>query len=229
MDHRLLLSGRKASFTSIAIPVGLDSPSEEVVEEASRKDSNLLLSISAGGRIADAAPAGGMQQVIDYISAAGTDVAALAPRDIKALWLAASSGTLRLPFTAPDLVASNASVSDERLGRLIRPYSIRKLAGHTAAFISLLPQDPEALAEISGAPVTLWNPRDEEALSALIREIREKHKADLIVAVAFFRREDFGWLTSTTPICSISLTADRPENSKSTNASGRSLMCVSAT
>ena len=196
MDHRVLLEGKRSSLTSIAVPLGLGAPTEDVVEEASHKDSNLLLSVGAGGRVAAAFPDGGLKLVIDYMSAAGTDVAALDSRDLKQLWLASRKESFKLPFTAPDLVASNVKISDPALAGLVKPYSIRRLGGRSAAFISLVPQDPETQAELAGTGAALWNPKDEEALGALVKELRETQGAELVVAVSFYRREDFGWLTS---------------------------------
>ncbi|HBA60570.1 MAG TPA: hypothetical protein DCZ92_07085 [Elusimicrobia bacterium] len=195
MVHRLSLDGAQAEFVSLAVPMGLNSPSSGVVEEASRKDTNLLLSLAPGshldGELPDADPA----PMFKYLADAGVDVAALDLQDLKNFRGWAQAG-VPLSSGPVEFVCSNVRISDPRLAAVIKPYSVRRIAGVRTAFIALAPYNAASVSELSGSPFALWNPKDEEALGALITELREKQKAVAIVAVSFYRREDFGWLMS---------------------------------
>lgn len=194
MEHRLSVNGSRAVFTSIALPMGLENPSADTVEEASHKEANVLLSIGAGGAVIGEEAHDELNDMLNFLTAAGTDITALDYRDLRNFWRKTTDGGIKLSLSSPDFICSNAGITDPELARIIKPYALRRLSGRTVAFIALTPYGPEAKADLAGGPFAPWDPKDEDALYALVTELREKQKADIIVAVSFFRREDFGWL-----------------------------------
>lgn len=200
VEHLLSVNGRDAVFATIAIPMGLNGLSSTAVKEASRKETNILLSLGAGGWIEEEVLKDGPERIINYLSAAGTDIAALDQNDLKNFWRWSKGGGLKIPSSAPEFICSNITVSDPALAHVIKPYALRRIAGTTVAFIALVPSNSAILAGLSGAPFTIWPPGNEAALFSLISELRMKHKAKAIVAVSFLRREESGYLMSASGI-----------------------------
>ena len=200
LEHHLLLEGRGAVSTALALPMGLNGLTRTAVEEASHKGTDLLLSLGAGGQNSEAMPYDRPERILDYLSTAGTDIAALDQYDLKKFWRWSKDGDLKISSSAPEFICSNISVSDPELARVIKPYALRKLAGTTVAFIALIPSNSGILAGLSGSPFTIWHPGDETSLSSLISGLRSEHKAKVIVAISFLRREESGYLMSASGI-----------------------------
>ncbi|MCX5792024.1 MAG: hypothetical protein NTY45_07385 [Elusimicrobia bacterium] len=197
MEHRLATDAGRRIFTSLGLPMGLDSPSCDTVEEASNKDSNLLLSLGASEAGPPSSGDAGHGLLLDELTAAGTDIAALDQPDLTNFWRLSKEGRVKLSSSAPEFVCSNVKISDPGLAGIIKPYVLREIAGTTVAFISLLPYNPVTLAALRGSPFAPWDPRSGEAFSALLAELRGKYNAGTVVAVTFSRKEDLGWLLNT--------------------------------
>ncbi len=194
MQHFASVSGRKISITAISIPVGLNGLSRKMLEEAANKKNAVLLSVGLGGTLTGRVLNSGPDKTMAFLSAAGTDIAALDPDDLKNFWRWSRDGTIKLSSAAPEFICSNVQVSDPELAKIVKPYALRKIGGVTVAFISLLPFNQAIAADLAGSPFTITDPRDERALYRLVNELRGLHKAKVVVAVSFLKKDELGWL-----------------------------------
>jgi hypothetical protein len=194
--HYAAQGGREIVFTGVSTPMGLNGLSRKMVEEAADKKEAALLSLGLGGVLAgQVLTSGGPERTLSYLSAAGTDVAALEPDDLTNFWRWSKDGPVKLSTSAPEIICSNIDISTPSLKDVIKPYAIRKIGGVTVAFISLLPANAAAMADLEGAPFTVKDPKDQKALYTLIYKLRGELKARLVIAVATFLKEDeLGWL-----------------------------------
>lgn len=191
LDHQLAINGEKVLFTTVSEPSGLDAPTSDMVENASIKSSNALISIGAGGYMP-----GDFTRMLRFISDADTDIAALDADDILRFKQETDAGRLRLSLTDPSYISSNAEIKDTAIEKIIKPYAIRRFGKRNIAFISLIPATAENISKLKAAGINLKNPKDGNWLSGLIAEIREKHAPDIIAAVSFMPKSDEGWLAS---------------------------------
>ncbi|MDP2865715.1 MAG: hypothetical protein Q8O90_05690, partial [Elusimicrobiota bacterium] len=194
MEHRALIDGRPQVFTVIPVPMGLNGLPGKMIEDSADKRSGVLLSLGAGGVLAGAVLNAGPAGTLEYMAAAGTDLAALEPDDLGNFWRWSRDGLLKISSSAPEFICSNVKVSDPELARYIKPYALRKIGGVTVGFISLIPSNSAILAGLAGSPFTIEDPKDEKTLYALINELRGEKKAKVIVAVSFLKRDELGWL-----------------------------------
>ncbi len=194
MRHFASSGGKEAVFSGFPVPLGLNGLSRRLVENASDKGSAALLSLGLGGVMTGQVLKAGMERTLNYLKGAGTDIAALDPSDLQNFSQWRREGGLKVPEGTPELICSNARVSDPELARLIKPYALRRIAGNTIAFISLVPANSGALADLDGSALTVDDPKSERALYSLIDELRGRHKAKAVVAVSFLRRDELGWL-----------------------------------
>ncbi len=193
-QHVVTHEGRRKVFTGVSIPMGLDGLNRKLVEDSADKRSAALVSIGAGGPLAAAARNFGPARAIERMAAAGTDVAALEPEDLKNLWRWQASGGIKLSSSAPEFVCTNVKVNDPELAKLIKPYALREIGGVNVAFISLVPANAAVAADMAGAPFEITDPKNEKALYSVINELRGKKNARLVVAVSFLNRDELGWL-----------------------------------
>ncbi len=200
VEHRLSVEGHDAVFASFAVPMGLNGLSQAALKEASRKSTDVLLSLGAGGAIEGDVIKRGPERILTYLTEARTDIAALDQNDLGNFWRWSDGGALKISTSAPEFICSNITVSDPELAKIIKPYALRKIAGTTVAFIALVPSNSALLAGLAGSPFTVWSAENETALSALISELRIKQKARVIVAVSFLWREESGYLMSASGI-----------------------------
>ena len=194
MENRAVMDGRPLLFTGISIPMGLSGLPRKMIEDSADKTSGVLLSLGAGGQLAGVVLKTGPARTLDYMTAAGTDIAALEPDDLGNFWRWSRDGLLKLSSSTAELICSNLKVSDPELARFIKPYALRKIGGVTVAFISLIPSNSAILAGLAGSPFTVEDPKDEKALYTLINTLRGEHKAKIVVAVSFLHREELGWI-----------------------------------
>ena len=192
MDHLVSGGGRNLLFTVISVPLGLNGLNRRMVEEAADKRSAVMLGIGAGGALAGMVLNDGPGRTLAYLAAAGTDIAALEPEDLRNFWQWSKEGALRISSAAPEFVCTNLKVNDPALAGLIKPYALRRVGGATVAFISLVPS--HSPADLAGAPFEITEPRDEKALYSVINELRGKLKVSVIVAVSFLNKDELGWL-----------------------------------
>jgi hypothetical protein len=195
MEHRMTAGGARGSFVTLALPQGMDSPTERAVTEAADKDVAALLSIGTGGRSGEENGPAALLPMLHYLEDAGTDVAALGPRDLRNLWLLHSSGAVK-PGEGAVPVLSNAVSGDNAFAGLLRPYAVRVLSERKVAFICLVPAGPEERYALAGTPLSLWDPRAEEVLQSFLADLRAREAPDAVVAVSFFRKHESGWLAS---------------------------------
>lgn len=194
MENRAVMDGRPLLFTGISIPMGLSGLPKKMIEDAADKSAGVLLSLGAGGQLAGVVLRTGPGKTLDYMTAAGTDIAALEPDDLGNFWRWSRDGLLKVSSSTAELICSNVKVSDPELARFIKPYALRKIGGVTVAFISLIPSNSAILAGLAGSPFTIEDPKDEKALYTLINTLRGEHKAKIVVAVSFLHREELGWI-----------------------------------
>lgn len=193
--HYATAGGKDIVFTGLSIPMGLNGLSRKMVEEAADKKKAALLSLGMGSSLAGQALNSGPDKVVGYLSAAGTDIAALDPEDLNNFWRWSRDGPVKFSSSAPEFICSNVEISTPGLKDAIKPYAIRKIGGVTVAFISLLPANSAAISDLEGAPFAIKDPKDQKALYSLINKLRGKLKARLVIAVATFLKEDeLGWL-----------------------------------
>ncbi|MDO8804131.1 MAG: hypothetical protein Q7R35_06855 [Elusimicrobiota bacterium] len=193
MEHTASLAGREIVFTAVSVPTGLNGLSRKMLDEASDKNNAALLSIGVGGTLLQALDTGPAKPLA-FLTAAGTDIAALDQDDLRNFWRWSRDGGIKLSSSAPEFICSNVSVSDPGLAATVKPYAIRKIGGTTVAFISLVPSNQAVQADLAGSPFTVTDPKEDKALYALINELRGRHKAKVIVAVSFLKRDELGWL-----------------------------------
>lgn len=191
LDHQLSINGENVLFTTVSEPSGLDMPTSDMVEEASQKNSNVLISIGAGGKIP-----GDFSAVLRFISDADTDIAALDAEDIYRFWQETKSGRIRPSLADPDYLLSNAEVKNTELEKTVKKYAVRRFGKRNIAFLSLVPASPESSAKLKAAGIKLKDPKNGNFLSSLIKEIKQTHNVDLIAAVSFFQKNEEGWLAS---------------------------------
>lgn len=196
MENRAVLDGRSLVFTGISVPMGLNGLPRKMLDEAADKRSGTLLSLGAGGQLAGVVLNAGPARTLDYMTAAGTDIAALEPDDLWNFWRWHRDGLLNISTSAPDFVCSNLKVSDPELARHIKPFAVRKIGDVNVGFISLIPSNSALLAGLAGAPFAVQDPKDERTLYALLNTLRGEHKAKVVVAVSFLNREELGWIMS---------------------------------
>lgn len=194
MRHYARSGGRSLLFTGLSVPLGLNGLSRKLVESAADKQAGALLSLGVGGVMTGQVLMAGMERTLGYLKGAGTDIAALDPNDLHNFWQWSRDGAIKLPAGSPELICSNASVSDPELAKLIKPYALRRIGGATVAFISLVPSNASALADLDGSGIRVHDPKDEKALYALIDDLRGRLKAKAVIAVSFLRRDELGWL-----------------------------------
>jgi len=194
MQHVVAYEGREKVFTGVSIPMGLDGLNRKMVEEASHKGSAALLSIGAGGKLAEASFANGPGQLIDRMDAAGTDITALSPSDLRNFWQWQNGGGLHLSTAAPEFICTNVKVNDPELAKIIKPYALRQIGGITVAFIALVPSNSAVATDMRGAPFEIADPKNDKALYSVINELRGEKGARLVVAVSFLDRDELGWL-----------------------------------
>ncbi|OGR78785.1 MAG: hypothetical protein A2X38_04370 [Elusimicrobia bacterium GWC2_61_25] len=194
MRHYAASAGREIVFTGISIPMGLNGLSRKMVEDASDKGSAALLSLGLGGALTGQVLKAGPEKTFSYLSAAGTDIAALDPNDLHNFWQWSKDGSLKISSSAPELICSNVQISDPELAKFIKPYALRKIGGVTVGFISLVPSNSATLADLDGSPISVRDPKEEKALYTLINELRRERKAKAVVAISFLNRDEVGWL-----------------------------------
>lgn len=196
MENRAVLDGRTLVFTGISVPMGLNGLPRKMLDEAADKRAGALLSLGAGGQLAGAVLNAGPGSTLDYMAAAGTDIAALDQEDLGNFWRWHKDGLLRISSSAPDFVCSNLKVSDPELARHIKPFAVREIGGVPVGFISLIPSNSAILAGLAGGPFAVQDPKDERTLYSLLNTLRGEHKAKVVVAVSYLNREELGWLMS---------------------------------
>ncbi len=197
MRHYVSFGGHEALLTGISVPMGLNGLSRSMVEAAADKKNAVMLSLGLGGTLTGQILNSGPAKTLEYLAAAGTDIAAMDPNDLRNFLLWTSAGPVRTPPGSPELICSNVEISTPPLAALVKPYALRRIGGGTVAFISFVPANSGALADLEGTPVSVRDPRDERALYALINELRGRYKADAVVAIApQLKRDELGWLMS---------------------------------
>ena len=195
VKHYAAEKGREIVFTGVSVPLGLNGLSRKMLEEAADKKSAVLLSLGIGGALAGEILGSGPEKTLGFLAAAGTDIAALDPNDLNNFWNWSQGGGIKLSSSAPEFICSNVEISDPKLAGLIKPYALRRIGGATVAFISLVPANSSALADLEGSPFAIKDPRNEKALYALINELRGNKKATAVIAVATrLQRDELGWL-----------------------------------
>lgn len=195
MRHYASAGGREIVFTGVSVPQGLNGLSRKMLEDAADKRNSALLSLGLGGALAGQILGAGPEKALGFLTAAGTDIAAMDPDDLKNIWRWSRDDGIKFSTSAPEFICSNVEISDPALAALIKPYALRKIGGATVAFISLLPANSSAQAELEGSPFTVNDPRNEKALYALINELRGEKKAKAVIAVATrLQRDELGWL-----------------------------------
>lgn len=194
MDHVLSDDRRSLVFTVISVPMGLNGLNREMVERAADKRSAVMLSVGAGGTLAGVVLKAGPGRTLAYMAAAGADIAALEPEDLKNFWQWSKEGSLHVSTSAPEFVCTNLKVSDPELAKLIKPYAVRRIGGADVAFIALVPSHAPAAADLAGSPFEITEPRNEKALNSVISELRGNLKVKAIVAVSFLNKDELGWL-----------------------------------
>jgi len=190
--------GREVVFTAISLPMGLNGLSRRMIEDASDKKNAALVSLGMGGIMTGLVLKTSAEKTFAYLAAAGTDISAVDPNDLANFWRWSREGGLKLSSSAaaPEFICSNVEVSDPELAKLIKPYALREIGGSTVAFISLVPSNTGAIADLAGAPFAIKDPKDEKALYTLIDELRGKQKAKAVIVISFLKREELGWLMS---------------------------------
>lgn len=191
LDHQLSINGENVLFTTVSEPSGLDVPTVDMVEEASRKNSNVLVSIGAGSNIP-----GDFARTAQFIADADTDIVALDADDLFHFWQEIESGKIRTSLADPDYVMSNAEVKGTRLERVVKKYATRRFGRRNIAFLSIAPVSSEENARLKKAGMVLKDPKSGNFLSRLVDEIKQKSRPDLVVAVSFLPKSDEGWLAS---------------------------------
>ena len=191
LDHQLSINGEKVLFTTLSEPSGLDTPTTGMVDSASQKNSNVLISIGAGGYMP-----GDFQRTLRFISEADTDITALDAEDIYRFQKEAAQGRLNTSLADPDYICSNAEVKDNKTERIVKTYAIRRFGRKNIAFISLANVTPENTNRLRAAGITLKDPKTGTWLNGLISEIKQNHSPDLVVVISFLPKSAEGWLAS---------------------------------
>ncbi|OGR78902.1 MAG: hypothetical protein A2X32_00385 [Elusimicrobia bacterium GWC2_64_44] len=194
LTHLVSAGGARAVFTSLSIPMGLGGLNRRFVEEAADKRSAVMLSLGAGSSLAGMVMKAGPGRTFDYMAAAGTDIAALDYQDLRNFWTWSQAGAIKVSSSTPEFFCTNLKVTDPELAKLIKPYALREIGGYTVAFISLIPSRSAALADLAGAPYEIIDPKDQNALFAVINELRRVKKAKVVIAVSYLGSDEFGWL-----------------------------------
>ena len=195
LDHQLSINGEKVLFATVSEPSGLDTPTSGMVDDASQKNSNVLLSIGAGGYMPS-----DFQRTLRFISEADTDITALGAEDIYRFQQEASKGRLNTSLADPDYICTNADIKDTKIERVIKQYAIRRFGRRNIAFISIANPTPENINRLRAAGITLKDPKNGSWFSELLSKIKQNHSPDLIVAVSFMPKSEEGWLSSVTGI-----------------------------
>jgi len=194
LTHLVSAGGARAVFTSLSIPMGLGGLNRRLVEEAADKRSAVMLSLGAGSSLAGMVMKAGPGRTFDYMAAAGTDLAALDYQDLRNFWTWSAAGAIKVSSSTPEFFCTNLKVTDPELAKLIKPYALREIGGSTVAFISLIPSRSAALADLAGAPYEIIDPKDSNALFAVINELRRVKKAKVVIAVSYLGSDEVGWL-----------------------------------
>ncbi len=197
MRHYVSFGGHEALLTGISVPMGLNGLSRSMVEAAADKKNAVMLSLGLGGTLTGQILNSGPAKTLEYLAAAGTDIAAMDPYDLNNFLRWTSAGPVKVPPGSPELICSNVDISTPALAALVKPYALRRIGGATVAFISFVPANSGALADLEGSPVSVRDPRDERALYDLINTLRGRYKADAVIAIApQLKRDELGWLMS---------------------------------
>jgi hypothetical protein len=197
MRHFASASGREVVFTGFSVPLGLNGLSRKMLENAADKKEAVLLSLGLGGALTGQVLKAGPERTFAYLAGAGTDIGALDHNDLHNLWQWRMDGGLKISTGLPELICSNADISDPELARLIKPYAIRRLGGVNVAFISFVPAASAAMADLAGSPISVRDPRDQKAFYALVNELRGPRKAKAVIAlVPMLKKDELGWLLS---------------------------------
>lgn len=191
LDHQLSIGTEKVMFTTLSDPSGLDTPTVDMVEEASQKSSNILLSIGAAHNMPE-----GLDRTLRFISSADTDIVALNSEDIYNFYTAADKSKLKIGLSDPDYICSNIDVKNTKLERIIKPYAFRRFGRKTIAFVAFMPILHETTQKLSGNGISYFDPKNIEKTEAFLKDLRSKTGANLVVAVSFFPKNDSGWLNS---------------------------------
>ncbi len=195
LRHYASMDGRELVFNTISVPMGLSGLNRKMIEQASDKRSAVLLSLGTGGKLAGSALNSGPGRTLGYLAAAGTDIAAVEPQDLKNFWRwSREDGGIKLSSAAPEFICTNIKISEPELAKIIKPYALRTIGGVTVAFISLAPFNAAVQADLQGTPFEITDPKDEKALYSVINELRGVKKAKLVVAVSFLSHEELGRL-----------------------------------
>ena len=188
--------GEKTTVTEACAPMGMSGFSREVLEKASRKDNNILISVGLGSRLLATAIGMPADNAIERLEKLKTDIVALDPEDLRYLREWSEKRTVPVSTGAISFLCSNIEIKDAKLAELVKPYIIKELNGVRTAFISFLPSNAGQLADLSDLPVTVKNPVDLDSRSSLVEELRGAQNAKLVVAV-LNSREDLGRVLQT--------------------------------
>jgi hypothetical protein len=192
--HFALVDGREALFSSIAVPLGLGGINRRLTELAADKKSATLVSLGAGGWLSGTVLNAGPARTFNYMKDTGADIATLEVEDLRNFWRWSQDGPLPVSTGTPEFICTNLKVSEPYLASIIKPYALRRIGGETVAFISLVPYNEAVRADLRGSPFELTDPADQQALYRLITELRGRHKARLVIAVASRAGADLGAL-----------------------------------
>jgi hypothetical protein len=184
-------AGRR-EFVAFSVPMGLNGLNRRLVEESADKRAAAVLSLGAGGSLAGVVLKAGPARTFAYMAAAGTDIAALDPEDLRNFWHWQQAGELKVSTSAPEFICTNLKVSDPALAGLIKPYALRDIGSNKVGFISLVPS--RAAAELAGSPFEVTDPGDHRAFYKVINTLRGEKKAKAIIVVSYLGKDELGWL-----------------------------------
>ncbi len=196
MAYVINAGGNRTTVTEACVPMGMSGFSRDVLERTSHKDKNILISVGLGADLLSGVIGMPADKAIARLEKFNTDIAALAPEDLRYLWAWSKERTIPVSTGALTFLCSNLEIKDPKLAGLVKPYVIRELDGVRIAFISFLPSNAAQLTDLSDVPVTV---KDQADAAGLVEELRGAQNAKLIVAVAN-SKEDLGRLLQTTGI-----------------------------
>jgi len=196
IQHTLTINGKESVFTTLTQPEGLQAPTEDTVEESSYKDSNLLLSVGAGGKMFSDEKTSDFAELYKYLNAAGTDAAALDCDDLYDIWNGITDGSVVLSTSGPKMIFTNADLSGTPAAGYINGYAVFTSAGRKTAFLSIAPQNELTDRKLRDTGIKLWDPKSGTKLQGIINDIISSEKADLVVLVSFFPPQDSGWINN---------------------------------
>ncbi len=191
VTFQMRYKGEPLRVTEFARPLGLTEFNRKVKELTALKAGNLLLSITLGAGLANEIKMK-FENNLAYLSELKTDLVAVDRDDIKIIREQAALKNPALAAPAVSFICSNLQTSDPELIRLIRPYTITALNGVKTAFISFLPSDSPVISSGTQVAASFINPFQDEFLSKLVKTLKIKEKAAVIVAVSQFEDEEFG-------------------------------------